>query len=47
MNWFVGVAGTLYLGAAIVYFYQGKIAMGITFVAYTVSNFALMWAAKG
>ena len=41
MNWFVLIAGMLYVGGATMYFYKGQYDMGGAFVAYAVANFFL------
>ena len=41
MNWLVFTAGILYLGAAVVYLFQGKAALAGAFVAYAAANFCL------
>lgn len=41
MNWFVLVAGLLYLGGAGMYFRDGNALLGGAFVAYAVANFFL------
>lgn len=41
MNWFVVVAGVLYLGAAVNYYINGNNPLCVAFVAYAVANFAL------
>lgn len=41
MNWFVLVAGLLYLGASVKYFNGGAWKLGIAFVCYAIANFML------
>ncbi len=38
-NWWVLVAGFLYVGASVCYFYMGWWKMGIAFIAYAIANF--------
>jgi len=42
LNWFVFIAGVLYLGAAVVYITQGKMLLAGAFLAYAAANFFLM-----
>jgi len=42
MNYFVLIAGLLYVGASVTYFIQGNYLLGIAFVGYALANFALM-----
>lgn len=41
MNWWIFLAGLLYIGGALQYFLYGYYLLGITFVAYAIANFAL------
>jgi hypothetical protein len=46
MNWFIGAAGVIYILAAITYFIKGQFMLGVTFVFYAFSNFAIMVGTK-
>jgi hypothetical protein len=41
VNWFVVIAGLLYVGGAVMYFNRGAYDMCGAFVAYAVANFFL------
>lgn len=41
MNWFVIIAGLLYIGGAVVYFNRGAYDMAGAFVCYAAANFFL------
>lgn len=42
MNWFVLIAGLLYLGGAAVDIARGNYALAGVFIAYAVANFCLL-----
>ena len=42
MNWFVLIAGVLYLGGAVVDIARGNYALAGVFVAYAAANFCLV-----
>ena len=44
MNWFVFIAGLLYLAAAAMYVRQGNYLLAGAFLAYAAANFFLMGA---
>jgi len=41
MNWFIFMAGALYLGGAAMYITKGSWELGLTFVCYAMANFLL------
>ena len=41
MNWFVFMAGILYVGGLTVEFYKGNYGLATVFTAYALANFVL------